>query len=250
MIKERLSALGISARAASMKAGLGPDALRIILSGRSAMPRGDRLNAIADALDTTAVYLLGLSTNPERTYQSKVSLNKPFEATEAEADATFAKYWADAYGQICFDYVMKNVAEAEVSKYERLAKFADENDMPLIWVGMCSAFGRLQGSSLTTVISMLHISEYLSRDPQTNKLSDDECRPYLMLVLPSATDGQDSSTIRSRLFFRLLTAKTYLEAADERAGRAAVEALWNDLALAGERRDRAWPPVRAEETAE
>lgn len=62
-IEGRLKALTLSPRAASLKAGLGPDAIRIILDGRSRSPRADRLQAIARALQCDVRYLLGESAD-------------------------------------------------------------------------------------------------------------------------------------------------------------------------------------------
>lgn len=65
-IAERLKATKQSARAASLKAGLGPDAIRTILSGRSKSPRAENLAALAAALDCDVSYLLGARDEPRR----------------------------------------------------------------------------------------------------------------------------------------------------------------------------------------
>lgn len=58
-INERLEALGLSARAASIKAGLSADAIRNIQRGKSLSARSNTLAAIARALDCDVRYLLG-----------------------------------------------------------------------------------------------------------------------------------------------------------------------------------------------
>lgn len=49
-IAERLAATGKTARGASLEAGLGPDAVRTILDGRSKSPRAENLGALAKVL--------------------------------------------------------------------------------------------------------------------------------------------------------------------------------------------------------
>jgi SOS-response transcriptional repressor LexA len=63
-IRERLAATGQKARGASLAAGLGPDAIRTILDGRSLSPRAERLQAIAAALQCDVRYLLGVIDMP------------------------------------------------------------------------------------------------------------------------------------------------------------------------------------------
>lgn len=58
-IQRRLDRLGISARAASEKAGLGPDGVRNILRGKSQSPRGSTLKKLALVLECPVEYLLG-----------------------------------------------------------------------------------------------------------------------------------------------------------------------------------------------
>lgn len=65
-IQERLKATGQTARGASLKAGLGPDAIRTILAGRSKSPRAENLAALARALDCDLSFLLGVSSEPHR----------------------------------------------------------------------------------------------------------------------------------------------------------------------------------------
>lgn len=57
-IRERLSALDMSARAASTDAGLSPDTLGKILTGASRNLRGDNLHAVATVLKTTPEWLV------------------------------------------------------------------------------------------------------------------------------------------------------------------------------------------------
>lgn len=57
-IEARLNSLGLSARAASIKAGLTADAIRNVLRERSKFPRGDTLRQLAGALDCSVDWLL------------------------------------------------------------------------------------------------------------------------------------------------------------------------------------------------
>lgn len=63
-IRERLELLRRSPRDVSLKAGLGPDAIRTILSGRSRSPRGETLQALAEELQCEVGYLLGEVDKP------------------------------------------------------------------------------------------------------------------------------------------------------------------------------------------
>lgn len=58
-IDSRLQRLGISARAASIKAGLDQDTIRNIRRGKSVSPRGESLNKLARVLECPVEYLLG-----------------------------------------------------------------------------------------------------------------------------------------------------------------------------------------------
>ena len=60
-IAERLEALGKSASAASMQAGLGRSSIRDILSGKAKNPRIDTLRNLAGPLQCSIEYLLGES---------------------------------------------------------------------------------------------------------------------------------------------------------------------------------------------
>jgi transcriptional regulator with XRE-family HTH domain len=57
-IQVRLDRLGFTARAASIKAGLKPDAIRNIVRGKSENPRGDTLRSLARALECSVQYLV------------------------------------------------------------------------------------------------------------------------------------------------------------------------------------------------
>ena len=57
-IQVRLDRLGFTARAASIKAGLKPDAIRNIVRGKSQNPRGDTLRSLARALECSVQYLV------------------------------------------------------------------------------------------------------------------------------------------------------------------------------------------------
>jgi hypothetical protein len=57
-VQARLQALNKTARGASLEAGLGPDAIRLILSGRSKSPQAKNLAAIAAVLEASTQWLL------------------------------------------------------------------------------------------------------------------------------------------------------------------------------------------------
>lgn len=63
-VKQRLEEMRLTARKASLQAGLGPDAIRLILSGRSKSPRGDTLLNLAQVLQCEVGYLLGEQETP------------------------------------------------------------------------------------------------------------------------------------------------------------------------------------------
>lgn len=63
-IEARLSVLGLSPRAASLRAGRQPFVVRDILSGKNANPKADLILDLARALVCSADYLLGLSVSP------------------------------------------------------------------------------------------------------------------------------------------------------------------------------------------
>lgn len=73
-IKKRLDALDLSPRAASLKAGLGPDLIRDLLRRPENRLLSDSLHRIAGALGTTSSYLLGESE--EETPAAKKPLRK------------------------------------------------------------------------------------------------------------------------------------------------------------------------------
>lgn len=56
-INQRLAAVGLRPRTASLRAGLGPDAIRSIQRGKSQYPRTDTLAKLAPVLKTTLEYL-------------------------------------------------------------------------------------------------------------------------------------------------------------------------------------------------
>lgn len=63
-VAARLAELRRSPRDVSLKAGLGPDAIRTILTGRSRSPRADTLAALADELQCDVGYLIGSIDTP------------------------------------------------------------------------------------------------------------------------------------------------------------------------------------------
>lgn len=60
----RLKVLGLSPRAASLRAGRQPYTVRDILSGKNANPKADLILDLAQALVCSTDYLLGLSADP------------------------------------------------------------------------------------------------------------------------------------------------------------------------------------------
>lgn len=70
-LNERLAAVGLRPRTASLRAGLGADAIRSIQRGKSQYPRTDTLAKLAPVLGTTLEYLstgFGLADSSEPTY--------------------------------------------------------------------------------------------------------------------------------------------------------------------------------------
>ena len=63
-IRARLETLELTPRAASLRAGRQPFAVRDILSGKNANPKSDLILDLARALVCSADYLLGLSDHP------------------------------------------------------------------------------------------------------------------------------------------------------------------------------------------
>lgn len=63
-IRARLKLLGLTPRAASLRAGRQPFAVRDILAGRNENPKSDLVLDLARALVCSSDYLLGLSDNP------------------------------------------------------------------------------------------------------------------------------------------------------------------------------------------
>lgn len=59
-LQGRLDRLGLSPAEASRRAGLAPDTLERVLDGRAPLPRGGRLRKLAEALDCSISYLVGL----------------------------------------------------------------------------------------------------------------------------------------------------------------------------------------------
>jgi len=57
-IRERLAALGISAREASKRADMGESFVRDLLNSKATSPKASSLKALADALETTTEWLL------------------------------------------------------------------------------------------------------------------------------------------------------------------------------------------------
>lgn len=60
-VVERMEALGLTAHSAAKQAGLGPDFVRDIIRGRTKDPSSWRLRLLAEVLQCSAEYLLGLT---------------------------------------------------------------------------------------------------------------------------------------------------------------------------------------------
>lgn len=82
-IQARLTELGLSYRAASLKGGLHEDAVRNIIRGKSRSPRGDTLQGLAKALDWPIEELLNV-----------VDARRQDEAKEEPEEAPGAITWA------------------------------------------------------------------------------------------------------------------------------------------------------------
>ena len=84
-IRQRLDALKLSARAASLQAGGSVDLLRMILNGRTSFPRADSLEKIAKVLQTTPDWLLYGDPKPGDAASPPPSLGRN-EVTPANVD--------------------------------------------------------------------------------------------------------------------------------------------------------------------
>jgi len=81
-IRQRLAETGISAHAASLKAGGSASLIPNILLGRSASPRVATLQKIAEALDTSTEWLLGDEEKVAPTVQTPTMANDEVELIE------------------------------------------------------------------------------------------------------------------------------------------------------------------------
>lgn len=93
-INQRLADLGLSAREASMKAGLSPDTLGKVISGKTRNLRGDNLVAVARVLDCDESWLIG-STGENPAISGKL----PELSGMAEPEATFIQADGDIDGE-------------------------------------------------------------------------------------------------------------------------------------------------------
>lgn len=98
-VQQRLDALGLSPRAASLKAGLNTHFLQAILSGKSDSPRAENLGKLAAALETNAEWLLNGSGDPSHVLDAPTAeiINiMPGLDTRRRAElAQFARYLAE-----------------------------------------------------------------------------------------------------------------------------------------------------------
>lgn len=66
-VAERLAHLGLSARVASMRAGLNPDTLGKFLAGKTKSIKASNLNSLARVLDVSESWLIGSASDPSAT---------------------------------------------------------------------------------------------------------------------------------------------------------------------------------------
>lgn len=121
-LERRLKELGLSARAASLKAGLGPDAIRNILRGKSANPKGRTLERLAQALDLPVTELLSPADSAaEETPQRAIGV-KPWSDlvsngrhanTESGSIPVFATYEAGGYLVLVRGQAIERTAPSE-----------------------------------------------------------------------------------------------------------------------------------------
>lgn len=98
-IELRLKDLGLSPRAASLKAGLNTHFLQAVLSQKSESPRGDNLTKLARALETTAQWLMDGTGDPNAVVDEPtaelISIMPSLDAKRRAEIAQFAKYLAE-----------------------------------------------------------------------------------------------------------------------------------------------------------
>lgn len=98
-IQLRLDALGLSPRAASLKAELNSHFLQAVLSGKSESPRGVNLEKIAAALETTSQWLLSGSGDPDQPIDAPtaevVSIMPGLDAKRRAELAQYARFLAE-----------------------------------------------------------------------------------------------------------------------------------------------------------
>jgi transcriptional regulator with XRE-family HTH domain len=135
-IQGRLDALGLSARAASLQAGLGADGIRNILRGKSESPRGTTLVKLAEVLQCSVSYLAGEEA-VEPTPPQAVALSGDLRARRLRA-ARMA-YWrtpeaaAEALGVGL--HVLQQIEAGEVPLDDAfLMRFASITETPLDWL--------------------------------------------------------------------------------------------------------------------
>jgi len=87
-LQGRLDRLGLSPAEAARKAKLAPDAVQRLLDGHGSLPRGKSLRALADTLECTISYLVGLEPDeppPEELLQEDQGALGPLLSGDQEA---------------------------------------------------------------------------------------------------------------------------------------------------------------------
>lgn len=114
-IQQRLTAVGKSPRAASLEATGQPDAIRDILSGKSATPRLSTIKKLANALDTTPSWLLAteLADSPEAG-ETVAATPPPARDLPVRGRAAGAVIGVDTMAGDAIDYVARPGALAHV----------------------------------------------------------------------------------------------------------------------------------------
>jgi SOS-response transcriptional repressor LexA len=122
-IKLRLKALDLSPRAASLKAGMGPDLLRDLLSktGRQKRLTTESLPKVAAALETSSRYLLGETDDPGIEIADQLGPRRvPFRDSRGFQEMSERPVWRDEpLGSQTFALLVPDDAMVSASPAER-----------------------------------------------------------------------------------------------------------------------------------
>jgi hypothetical protein len=132
-IEERLQALGLSDRKASLKATGRPDLIRDIRRGK--VPLSDKMGALARALETTADYLQGHSDAASdgrvpKLVPPDMPRDIPVYGTAIGADADF---WSEHSGDIAIEQTDLNTGEV-IDYFRRPPSLMDRRDVYGLYV--------------------------------------------------------------------------------------------------------------------